>query len=141
MDLSNLDNGVFLLNLLGLVHNPKDGKILIAKRENDPHIPDLSWCFPGGRANYGSPFNINLEHIIDERAGIVTTAGRVIQARSYPENPKIASIYFECKYDLGTIKPGTPFTELKWINPSETRKYFTTSVDAKVQRYLDSLKA
>jgi len=42
---SEFDRGVFLVNVLGIVYNPKTKKILIGLRENDPYVPELSWQF------------------------------------------------------------------------------------------------
>lgn len=52
MDWAQFDRGVFLVNVLGIVYNPKTREILIGKREEDPYIKELSWCFPGGRPDY-----------------------------------------------------------------------------------------
>ena len=35
--------------LLAIIYDPKTNKILIGRRENDPHIKQLTWGFPGGR--------------------------------------------------------------------------------------------
>jgi ADP-ribose pyrophosphatase YjhB (NUDIX family) len=48
----SLKKGVFIVNLLAIVYNPKTRKFLIGRREKDPYIEKLSWCFPGGRPGY-----------------------------------------------------------------------------------------
>ena len=52
MELDKLEKGTFLVTLQAIIYNPKTKKILIGKRENDPHVPQLSWSFIGGRAHY-----------------------------------------------------------------------------------------
>ena len=47
-----MKKGVFIVNLLAIVYNPKTRKFLIGRREKDPYIEKLSWCFPGGRPGY-----------------------------------------------------------------------------------------
>jgi 8-oxo-dGTP pyrophosphatase MutT (NUDIX family) len=52
MDWTIFKKGVFLVNLLGIIYDPVAKKVLIGRRENDPHLKDLSWVFPGGRPDY-----------------------------------------------------------------------------------------
>ena len=47
------DKGLFLVNVLGIIFDIKTKKILIGRRENDPNLKNLTWCFPGGRPDYG----------------------------------------------------------------------------------------
>jgi hypothetical protein len=38
---SKFRRGVFLVNCLAIVYNPKTGKILIGKRERDPYVKNF----------------------------------------------------------------------------------------------------
>jgi len=40
----------------------------------------------------------------------------------------------------GEEKAGEKFKELKWVDPTEAAKYFTTSLDPVISEYIKSLK-
>jgi len=42
IDFNQFDKGVFIVNVLGVVYDPKTKLILIGHRENDPFIKELS---------------------------------------------------------------------------------------------------
>jgi len=60
MNWKNLDRGIFLVNVLGIVYDPKTKKILIGRREKDEYLPELTWCFPGGRPDYNHSLIMSL---------------------------------------------------------------------------------
>ena len=69
----NLDRhgkGVFSVICLGIIYDPKEKKILIGHRANDPNIPALSWCFPGGRPEYGEELETAVKREIKEETGL-----------------------------------------------------------------------
>jgi len=45
----DMEENRFEVIVLGIIFNPKEKKILIGKRENDPEIKELTWYFPGGK--------------------------------------------------------------------------------------------
>jgi ADP-ribose pyrophosphatase YjhB (NUDIX family) len=65
---------------------------------------------------------------------------KVIFAKTYPEKRKFLSIYYFCEVIDGKEKAGEKFVEIKWIKPTEVRKYFTTSLHPKVWNFLKNLK-
>ena len=139
MEWKQFDRGVFLLNVLGIVYNPKTRKILIGRRESDPHIKELSWCFPGGRPAYEKDLEFYLKNEIKKKTGLEVDVKSVIFAKTYPENRKFLSIYYYCETVGGKEKAGEKFTEIKWIKPNEVQKYFTTSIHPKLLEYLKTL--
>ncbi|MCX6711960.1 MAG: NUDIX domain-containing protein [Candidatus Woesearchaeota archaeon] len=140
MEWSQFDKGIFLVNVLGIMYNPKTKKILIGKRENDPYIKELSWCFPGGRPGYEKDLELYLKHEIKVKTGLDVNIKKVIFAKTYPEKREFLSIYYYCEVIGGKGKAGEDFKEIKWVKPNDVRKYFTTSLHQKVLDYLKTLK-
>jgi len=139
MDWTQFDRGVFLLNVLGIVYNPKTRQILIGKRENDPYLKELSWCFPGGRPAYEKDIEFYLKHEIKIKTGLEVDIKKVVFAKTYPEKREFVSIYYYCEAIGGEEKSGEKFLELKWVSPSDVQKYFTTSLHPKLLDYLKTL--
>jgi 8-oxo-dGTP diphosphatase len=131
--------GVFLVNCLGIIYDPAKGQILIGRRENDPHLKELTWCFPGGRPNYGEDLDEGLKREVKKKTGLDITVKKIVYARTYPEKKEFLSVYYACELAGGEEAYGDTFVELKWIHPKEVKDYFTTSVHSKVVEYLDLL--
>jgi len=137
---NEFDKGVFLVNVLGIIFDPKTKKILIGKRENDPYIRELSWCFPGGRPGYSEDLEVYLKKEIKEKTGLDIESLGTIFAKTYPEKREFLSIYYLCEVIGGKEKAGEKFVEIKWINPEELEDYFTTSFHPKLKEYIMDLK-
>jgi len=140
MDWAQFDRGVFLLNVLGIVYNPKTRQILIGKRENDPYIKELSWTFPEGRPAYKEDLEFYLKHEIKIKTGLNVDVKKVVFAKTYSEKREFLSIYFYCEVISGEEKAGEKFVEIKWVKPTEVQKYFTTSLHPKLLEYLKTLE-
>ncbi len=140
MDWKIFNKGVFLVNCLGIVY--KQGKILIGKREKDPYLPKLSWCFPGGRPTYKHSLAACLRMEIKKKTNLDVNVLDVIFARTMPENPELLNIYYFCEVtnENPKQKVGEKFKELKWVKPTEVEKYFTTSIDPVVMSFLQALE-
>jgi len=140
LDLDNLGDGEFLVNVLGIVFDTKTKKILIGKRENDPYIKELGWCFPGDMPCHEEDLEECLKKKIKEFTEIDVESLGVIFAKSYPENRKIMSVYYLCEIVGGEAKAGGKFVDVKWVDPEELEKYFTTSFHPKLKEYILGLK-
>ena len=134
------NRGVFLVNLLGIVYNPKIKKILIGQRTNDPHLKNLSWTFPGGRPAYKKDLEYYLKLEIKKKTNLNVKVKDIVFAKTYPEKREFLSVYFLCEIVKGKEKAGEKFSELKWIKPMEVKKYFTTSIHPTLFKYLKKLK-
>lgn len=136
------DKGLFLVNVLGIVYNPKTRKILIGLRKNDPYIKELSWCFPGGRQAYQKNKELEdyLKYEIKIKTGLDVDVKNVVFAKTYPEKREFLSIYYYCEMGGGKENAGQKFSEIKWIKPSEVKKYFTTSLHPELFKYLKTLE-
>lgn len=137
---NELDRGVFLVNCLGIVYNPRTKKILIGKRKDDPYIKGISWCFPGGRPAYGKDLEFYLKHEIKIKTGLDVGVRRLIFAKTYPEKREFLSLYYLCNVKGGKEKAGEKFVEIKWISPRNIQKYFTTSIHPFIVNYMNKLK-
>ena len=62
-------------------------------------------------------------------------AGSINQS---PEKREFLSIYYHCEIESGNEQAGEKFAELKWVKPSDVKKYFTTSLHPKILEYLKS---
>ena len=140
MDWKQFNRGVFLVNVLGIIYNPKTKKILIGKRENDPHMKELSWCFPGGRPSYKEDLEFYLKYEIKKKTGLNIGVKKVVFAKTYPEKREFLSIYYLCDIRDGKKKAGEDLVELKWVKPIEVKRYFTTSLHPKLLKYLRTLR-
>jgi ADP-ribose pyrophosphatase YjhB (NUDIX family) len=126
--------------LLGILFDPKTRKILIGKREKDPHIKSLTWAFPGGRANQEEELEDTLKKKVENETGLKIENLGTIFAKTYPENRKFLAIYYLCEVIGGKENPKDDLIELKWVNPEELEKYFTTSFHSNLKEYILNLK-
>ena len=129
----------FLLNVLGIVYDPETRKILIGRRENDPYLKKLSWTFPGGRPAYDNDLEYYLKREVKIKTGVDVEVEKIIFAKTYPENRELLSIYYLCKPIGGPEQAGEKFVEIKWVKPTKTKDYFTTSLHPTLFEYLKSL--
>ncbi len=140
MNWKQFDRGVFLVNVLGIVYNPKTRKILIGLRKDDPYLKKLSWCFPGGGPAYKKDLEFYLKQEIKNKTGLNVKVKKIVFAKTYPEKRKFLSIYYDCEKIGGKEKAKEKFIQIKWIKPTEVKKYFTTSIHPELLRYLRTLK-
>ncbi len=126
----------FQVIILGIVFDPKERKILIGRREKDPYIPQLTWCFPGGGLSDDGEMNRTLKEKIKEQTGLIVKNLGAIFAKTYEEKRDVVAVYFLCEAIDGKAKKGGKLKEIKWIKPAELDKYFTTSFHPRLKEYL-----
>ena len=129
----------FEVVLLGIIFDPKERKILIGRRENDPYIPNLTWGFPEGRLNTMEDMDKILKTRIQQKTGLIIKNLGAVFSKTYHERKNLVGIYFLCEAVGGTIKPGNDFKELKWVKPTELKEYFKTSFHPRLKEYLAHL--
>ena len=140
-EIKDFDKGIFMVNVIGIVFDTKTRKILIGKKENDPHVPKLSWCFPGGRPKHDEELEDSIKREVKEETGLDIESLGPIFARILPEQENILLIYYLCELiDENESKKDDEFVELKWVKPEELEKYFTTSFNPKLKEYIINLK-
>ncbi len=130
----------FEVILLGVVFDPKKRRILIGRRENDPYIPKLTWCFPGGKVSQGDNLEKTLKEKIKEKTGLKVESLGAIFAKIYPEKKNLLAIYYLCEVIGGKEKAADDLVELKWVSPEDLEKHFTTSFHPHLKEYILNLK-
>jgi len=135
-----MEENKFNVLLLGVIFDPKTKKILIGKRENDPYIPKLTWCFPGCRLKPKEDIEESLKNKLKEKTGYKIKNLGSIFSKIYPEKEDQVGIYFFCEVISGKAKTGKDFKELKWVAPEDLQKHFTTSFHPHLKEYILNLK-
>lgn len=136
----------FHVIILGVIFDPKTRKILIGKRkEKDPHIPELTWIFPGGKISRKA--QEDLEEVLERKIKIETNLDvknlGAIFSRIPPEKKDLLIIYYLCEVVGGEENPFEKegdLSELKWVSPEELENYFTTSFHPRLKEYIINLK-
>jgi len=126
--------------VLGIIYDPAKKKILIGRRENDPHIKALKWCFPGGRLVPGDEVDKSLKKHIKEKTGYKIANLGAVFSKIYTEKEDLLAIYFLTEVFSGKQKAGEDLIELKWVNPEEIESYFSTTFNTRLKEYLINLK-
>jgi ADP-ribose pyrophosphatase YjhB (NUDIX family) len=126
--------------VLGLIYDPKERKILIGKRENDPFVPELTWVFPGGKIDSEKDLECSLKEKIKTQTGFdVENLGNIF-ARIFSEKKDFITLYYMCEIISGEEKVGGNLKELKWVSPEDLENYFTTSFHPHLKEYILNLK-
>jgi len=133
--------GVFLVNSLAIVYNPQNKRILIGRRERDPLVKTLVWNFPGGRPGYSKNLEDYLKIEVKKKTNLDIKIKKLIFARIPEENGRFLLLYYLAEpLNVGKEKAGEKFVEIKWIKPTEARKFFTTSLHPEIANLLKKLK-
>lgn len=132
--------GVFLVNTLGVIFDPTKKKFLIGRKDKDKFVKDLTWVFPGGRPNYNEDLEESFEKIVQKKTGLKVKSLGPIFARLFKENTKMLLIYYLCEVVGGKENPSDDIKELKWVDPEELEKYFTTSFDERLKEFIMNLR-
>lgn len=130
------DKGVFNVIVLGIIFDPKERKILIGKRKKDTYIEKLTWCFPGGKPEYNEELEESIKREIKEETNLDVESLGAVFVKTYPERRDLIAVYYLCEMIDGEENPEHDFEELKWVNPEEIEKYFTTSLHPNLKEYL-----
>ena len=126
----------FQVIVLGIIFDPKERKILIGRRENDPYFPQITWVFPGSGLTEDGEINKTLKEKIKAQTGLEVKNLGAVFAKTYEEKRDLLSIYFLCEAVKGKLKAGGDLKELKWVKATELEKYFTTSFHPRLKEYL-----
>ena len=135
-----METDKFQTILLGIIYNPKDKKILIGKRKEDPEIKELKWCFPGGKLSHKEDIEKTLKNKIKNKTGYEIINLGSILARIPEEKKDQVLIYYLCEVINGEEKKGNDLEELKWVSPEEIENYITTSFHPHLKEYILNLK-
>ena len=122
----------------------KEQKVLVVQRQTiesgDGHAL-LHWVFPGGRIEQGETEEEALKREVLEETGYIVEVASHIDTRRHPEFPVVIS-YFLCEvkdneqYSFKTDE----IREIRWIDISELKEYFTSALNPVVESLLQALK-
>lgn len=129
----------FNVVILGIIFDPLMRKILLGRKENDSHVPNLKWCFPGGRVEINEDVNQTLKREIKLKTGYEIKNLGCIFSRVHPNNKEFFAVYFLCEIFKGEEKVADDLLELKWVRPEEVEKYFESPLPKVMKEYLDNL--
>ena len=133
------DKPKFEVVVLGILFDPSKKKILIGRRENDPYIKALEWCFPGGRLMVGEDVDQTLKKKMKLKTGYSIKNLGAIFTDTIKERPSMVEVYFLTEAFEGKEKIGDDIVELKWISPKEIDTYFKVSMHRKLKEFLKDL--
>ena len=137
-DMNSMHN--FNVVIVGIIFDPAKKKILIGRREDDPNLPSLKWCFPGGRLDHGEDLDEKLKKRLKNQTGYhVKNLGSVF-TKTHPEKENLVAIYFLCEAYKGEEKAGDNVIELKWVSPEEVEDHFETELPTRLKEYIMSLR-
>ena len=126
--------------VLGIIFDPKEKKILIGRRENDPYVPELKWTPPGGRITAGEDLETSLKIKIKEQTGLdVENLGNIF-AFIPEEKKEFILLLYLCEAIGGEEKVGGNLKEIKWVQPEELDNYFTIAYHPYLKEYILNLK-
>lgn len=131
---------LFNVILIPVIFDPAKRKILVGRKNGDPLLPKLTWHFPGGRMDYGKDVDAQLKELVKTKTGYNVKNLGTIFSKVYPENSKLLAVYFLCEVFSGKEKLGGDLLELKWVDPEELEKLFTTSFHTRLKEYILNLK-
>lgn len=129
----------FKVVLLGIIFNPAKKKILIGRRENDPNVPELTWCFPGGKLRHGESLDKTLKHKIKLKTGYDIKNLGAVFANTAPGKKDLFIVYFLCEAFKGEEKAGDDLVELKWISPDKLEEYRKRPLNTRLKEYIMNL--
>ena len=139
-NLRQYGKGFFLVTMPAIIFDTTKRKILIGRREKDPYIKQLKWCFPSCRPTYHETIDQTLKRRVKEKTGMKIENLGPVYSRILDENDNFLLIYYLCESIGGKEKAGDDLVELKWVKPQDLGKYFTTSFDKKLKEYIMNLK-
>jgi len=130
----------FEIVMLGVIFDPAKRKILLGRRENDPHMPNLEWCFPAGRLPIGGSVDKILKQKIKLKTGYDVKNLGTIFVNTHPDKPDLFLVYFLCEVFKGKAKAGDDLVELKWLSPDKLEDYRKRPLNSRLKEYILSLK-
>jgi len=130
----------FNIILLGIIFDPNKKRILIGRREKDPHVPKLKWTPPGGSIIPGEDLENSLKKKIKIQTGLnVENLGNIF-AMIPEEKKEFILLLYLCEVIGGEEKVGGNLKEIKWVKPEELDNYFTIAYHPHLREYILNLK-
>ena len=134
-----MEENKFNVIVLGIIFDPEKKKVLIGRRENDPYMPELTWCFPGGLLKESEDIDKRLKQAVKEKTGLAIKNLGAFFSKTYEEKENLLAVYFLTEIFEGEEQPQDDLVELKWVSPKELEDYFTTSYHRKLKQFMNDL--
>lgn len=125
--------------VIGIIFNPSTKKVLIGKRDGDPYLKKLTWCFPGGRVIQGEDIDKSLKKEVKKKTGYGIKNLGAFFTETFQDRPNLLAVYFLTQVFEGGEKAGDGIKELKWVSPKELDKYFTHHYHRKLKQFMEDL--
>lgn len=128
--------------VLAIIVN-QNNKVLIGQRiEKDKWVDNLTWVFPGGEIKT-LDFDQEINKIVKKETNLNIEVKNLITTRIHPDSGfksvQIVALYFYCQAKYQKIKAMQGLKTLKWVQPLDIFKYFTTSTSDDVTKFLNIL--
>jgi mutator protein MutT len=109
----------------------RDGRLLIARRPPDAHLPNL-WEFPGGKCEPGETPGECLAREAAEELAIEIGPSRLFAAleHTYPDR-RVRLTVLECRWIAGEPHP-IGCAECRWVSPAELSEYEFPAANAPI---------
>jgi len=130
----------FHVLLVSIIFDPKERKILIARKDSDPELKGLTWFFPGTELKHAQNMDQILKKRIKEKTGFDIKNLGAIFSKVYPERKDYLAIYFLCEAFKGKAKPWKFYKEMKWVRPQDIEKHFALSFHPRLKEYIMNLR-
>lgn len=131
------DNKPHIHVTAGLICNDK--KYLITKRPDGSHLEGF-WEFPGGKQEAGESLRTCMEREVMEELGMEVKAEKLLLTVQHEYDTKLVDLhFFECECVKGSPKPFDG-QEIRWVSPSDLKKYNFPPPDKKIVELLISFK-
>ncbi len=131
----------FHVLLISIIFDPAARKILVMRKDGDPELgAKFTWGFPGTEMYHGDDMDKRLKTKIKEKTGLEIKNLGAVFSKVYPEKKDYMAIYFLCEVFGGKMKPWKFYKELKWVDPEDIEKLFTTSFHPRLKEYIINLK-
>jgi mutator protein MutT len=115
----------------------KDGKYLITRRPEGSHLAGL-WEFPGGKREARETLAMCLQREIQEELGMDIRVDQPVLTIGHEyEGFRVTLHFFKCTRLSGRPK-ALVGQEIRWVYPSELKKYAFPPPDAQIIEYLVS---
>jgi ADP-ribose pyrophosphatase YjhB (NUDIX family)/predicted DNA-binding protein len=123
----------------------KDNNVLIgARKAKDKWVDNLTWVFPGGNLD-SLDFSKDVQSEVKQETGLEVKVNSLVASRIHPDSGfkslQINALYFYCSpISDKKLRPGGDLKSLKWVEPTDVFKYFTTSTCDEVTKFLTTLE-
>lgn len=123
----------------------KDNNVLIgARKAKDKWVDNLTWVFPGGNLD-SLDFSKDVQNEVKQETGLEVKVNSLVASRIHPDSGfkslQINALYFYCSpISDKKLRPGGDLKSLKWVEPTDVFKYFTTSTCDEVTKFLTTLE-